>query len=229
MPTISCSANPPTGLPMQYPTTLIDARWLGGVQRMLLRPILPQDEGLLSAFLLAQSAHARRNRFHAAFSPSPLVCRQMSQVDYRRQLALVVCSLADGVEQVVAEARYCVADDGRSAEFALMVDERWQRQGVGGWALCALKEAATRAGVARLEGEVLPDNRPMLGLARRCGFLFGPDPQDEQLVRVQCRLAAMHASAAGAASVLRPPGFLRRIGRALAGQSRLPTRSPLAH
>jgi acetyltransferase len=228
MSTSTATPNQPTGLPIRYPTALIDARCLGGAQALLLRPVLPQDEGLLSAFLQAQSAAARRNRFHAALNPSPRLCRQMSQVDYRRQLALVVCSLANGAEQLVAEARYCVTDDGRSAEFALMVDERWQRQGVGGWALRALKQAAARAGVARLEGEVLHDNQPMLGLARRCGFACSPDPQDERLVRVRCRLAAVDASAAGASSVMRPPGLLRRMGRALSGQSRALTRSPLA-
>ena len=132
MSTSAAGPKLPTGLPIRYAATPIDARWLGGAQRLLLRPVLPQDEGLLSEFLMAQSADARRNRFHVALRPSPRLCWQMSQVEYRRQLALAVCSLAHGVEQLVADARYCVADDGRSAEFALMVDERWQRQGVGG-------------------------------------------------------------------------------------------------
>lgn len=219
----------PTGLPLRYPTTLIDACWLGDAQRLLLRPVLPQDEGLLSDFLMAQSASARRNRFHAAISPSPSLCAQMSQVDYRRQLALVVCSLANGVERLVAEARYGIADDGFSAEFALMVDERWQRKGLGRWALHALKQAAARAGVAWLEGEVLHDNQPMLGLVRRCGFACSPDPQDERLVRVQCRLAAVDAGAASASHLVRPPGLLQRIKWALAGQPGSPMRLPLAH
>lgn len=229
MSTSSARLGLPGSLPLRYPTTLIDARWLGGAKRLLLRPVLPQDEGLLANFLTAQSADARRNRFHAAVSPSPRLCRQMSQVDYRRQLALVVCSLTNGLEQLVAEARYCVADEGRSAEFALMVDERWRRQGVGGWALRALKQAAARAGVARLEGQVLHDNHPMLGLARRCGFDCSPDPHDERLVLVQRRLAALDASTAGAGHVLRPASLLLRIGRALTGRSRSLMRSPLAN
>ncbi len=229
MTTSASSDRQLTGLLTPYPTTLIDARWLGSAHRLLLRPVLPQDEGLLADFLLAQSADTRRNRFHAALRPSPRLCRQMSQVDYRRQLALVVCSVADGDEHIVAEARYCVADDGCTAELALMVDERWQRQGVGSWALRALKHAAAGAGVVWLQGEVLHDNLPVLSLARRCGFVCSPDPQDDRLVRVQCRLTGADASLAGAGHVLRPPGLWRRMRRALDGPSRLLTRPPPAH
>lgn len=222
MPPIDVRAN----LPTHYPTTLIDARWLGGAHRLLLRPVLPQDDRLLSDLMQAQSAGARRNRFHGAVKPSPRLCQQMSRLDYRRQLALVVCAVVDGVEQLVADARYGLVPDadgadgqgadGQGAEFALMVDERWQRLGVGGWALRALQQAAAAAGLVWLQGEVLHDNQAMLGLAQRCGFACSPDPQDERLVRVQQRLAAGDADPARAAPA-RPPGLLQRLGRALIG------------
>ena len=228
MSAFNAKANATTGLPIQYPTTLIDACRLGDSMRLLLRPVLPQDENLLSAFLLAQSAGARRNRFHAGVNPSPSLCRQMSHVDYRRQLALVVCTLANGVERLVAEARYSVADDGHSAEFALMVDERWQRRGVGAWALRALQLAATRAGLTWLEGEVLQGNQPMLRLAQRCGFACIPDPWDERLVRVQRRLVGMEAGADSPRNTPRPLGLWRWLGRTLTGRLRSITRSPLA-
>lgn len=229
MSTSAARATAPISLPIHYPITPIDACWLGGSQRLRLRPVLPQDESLLSAFLLAQSAGARYNRFHAAVKPSPILCRQMSQVDFRRQLALVVCTFADGVERLVAEARYSVADDGHSAEFALMVDERWQCRGVGGWVLRSLQQAAARAGVTWLEGEVLQGNQPMLSLAQRCGFACIPDPWDERLVRVLRRLGSMETGAAGPRNAPRPPALLRWLGQALTGQPGSMTRSLLAH
>lgn len=218
MPPIDVRAS---SLPTRYPTTLIDARWLGGAHRLLLRPVLPQDDHLLSDLMQAQSAGARRNRFHGAVKPSPRLCQQMSQLDYRRQLALVVCAVVDGVEQLVADARYGLVPDAHGsddqcAEFALMVDERWQRLGVGGWALRALQQAAAAAGLVWLQGDVLHDNQAMLGLAQRCGFACSPDPLDERLVRVQHHLAAGGANPARAAPE-RPPGLLQRLGRALIG------------
>jgi len=196
------------------PTALVDTRCAGTGQRLLLRPVLPQDAGLLAALLLAQSAVARRNRFHGAVRPSASLCRQMAQVDQQRHLALVVSTMEQGTERLLADARYCVAEDGRSAEFALLVDERWQRHGVGAWVLQALLQAAAAAGLAWLEGDVLQDNHAMLGLVRRFGFACTPDPQDERLVRVQRRLApaARHAVPSAA------PGLLGRLLRALEGR-----------
>ena len=206
MPPSTAQAAVPAGLPIRYPTTLIDARWLSGSQRLLLRPVLPQDDHLLAAMVLAQSAQARRNRFHSAVKPSPAFCQQMSQVDYRQHLALVVCSMAGGVEQLVADARYSVAANGLSAEFALMVDERWQRRGIGRWALLALQQAAENAGLTWLEGEVLQGNHAMLDLAQRCGFACTPGSQDEGVVRVR-----------------------RQLARALAPSPRVPYHAELAH
>lgn len=162
---------------------------------------------MLSDFLMAQSAGARRSRFHAAIKPSPRLCQQMSRVDTGRTLALVACTRAGGLERLVAEARYCVSADGRSAEFALMVDERWQRRGIGRWALDTLTQAARRAGLAWLEGEVSVDNAPMLALARCCGFGCAPGPQDAGVLRVRHRLRAADTCDAAAGRVA-PARFL---------------------
>lgn len=197
MPTSAAEGQTATRPTLQFPSSTIDMRWLGGDQRLLLRPVLPQDHHLLADLLQSQSAKARRNRFHAAINPSPRLCRQMSQVDYPQQLALVVCRLAPrSAERLVAEARYSVNDDGCSADFALMVDEAWQGLGVGRWALQALQQAAARAGLRWLEGEVLQDNHRMLDLARGCGFACRPDPHDGQLVRLHRRLAPWPAAGA---------------------------------
>lgn len=212
-------SEPWASLPTHYPSALIDLRWLGGAQRLLLRPVLPQDDRLLSALVLAQSASARRNRFHGAVRPSPRLCQQLSQVDYRRHMALVVSTVADGVEQLVADARYGVTDDGQSAEFALMVDERWQRLGVGAWALGALQQAAAGAGLTWLQGVVLEDNQAMLQLARRCGFASNPDPQDARLVQVQQRLGSDAADRARRRNA--PGGLLRRLARAIGARPTL--------
>lgn len=219
------SSTPWASPPNLCPSTLIGRRWLGGAQRLLLRPVQPQDDGLLAALVLAQSAAARRNRFHGAVKASARLGQQMSQVDPTRQLALVVCTQVGGAEQLVAEARYSMADDGQSAEFALLVDERWQRQGVGGWALRALQQAAAGAGITWLQGDVLQGNQAMLGLASRCGFACCPDPQDERLVRVQRRLAAADAGTTRTPA----PRLLQRLGRALTGRPPMLWRMPWPH
>lgn len=171
-----------------YPAALIETRVHRQSRRLTLRPILPQDAKLLEQLLNGLAAQTRRNRFHGALRLSPNQLLQMSDVDHRRHLAVVVSTEVDGTEQLIAEARYVVEPDGEGAEFALVVADSWQSQGVGAWAMQSLQRAATGAGLQRLHGEVLHDNLPMLGLMQRCGFALSLIAEDAHVVRVQRRL-----------------------------------------
>ena len=171
-----------------YPAALIETRALAVGRRLTLRPILPQDAELLAALVRELAPLARHNRFHGAVNLAAARLHQMSHVDYQRELAVVVTAQVNGAERLVADARYCVAPDGCSAEFALVVAEGWQRLGVGAWAMSALQQAATNAGLEWLEGAVLSGTLPMLGLMQRCGFALCPHPEEDGVVKVQRRL-----------------------------------------
>ena len=171
-----------------YPAMLIETRVQGRARPLTMRPILPQDASLLQRLLDGLSPETRRNRFHGAIRLSPNRLVQMSHVDYRNHLAMVVSTEFDGAEQLIADARYVVDPGGDGAEFALVVADGWQSQGVGAWAMQSLQRAATSAGLHWLHGDVLNGNLPMLSLMRRCGFALNPDVDDEQVVRAQRRL-----------------------------------------
>lgn len=57
-------------------------------------------------------------------------------------------------------------DDADAAEFAITVLDEYQRKGLGRLLLDRLTSAARERGYTRLRGEVLADNRAMLGLLR---------------------------------------------------------------
>lgn len=173
-----------------YPATLIETRARSRAWPLTLRPILPQDADLLARLVDELTPVTRRNRFHGAIGLSPDQLRQMSALDYRNHLALVVTTEVDGAEQLIADTRYVVDPSGRGAEFALVVADGWQRQGVGAWAMQSLQRAATNAGLQWLHGEVLHGNLPMLGLMQRCGFALSPHAEDDQLINAQQRLGA---------------------------------------
>lgn len=194
------------------PATLIDRRHGRDGVALTLRPVLPQDDLLLAEMVDGLSPAARRNRFHGAVRLSRAHLQAMSQIDYAQQLGLVVSTQAAGAERVIADARYCVDADQAGAEFALMVDERWQRHGVGRWALQALLGAAQQQGLQWLQGEVLMENTPMLALVRACGFALSPHPADDRLVLAQRRLGQT-----GRAVPARAPGLMRWWQRALGG------------
>ena len=139
----------------------------------------------------------RRELFGATTAVgSALRVRQMSCVDQQRHVAFVVTAAIDGQNRIVADVRYVIdrsgtAPDGTgSAEFAVVVDEGWQRRGVGEHAMQTLMNTAGTAGLGWLHGDVLANNGPMLALMRSCRFCCTPDRDDDHLMRVETSLAA---------------------------------------
>lgn len=166
-----------------------------------LRPVRPGDAPGLQALVARQSPAARRNRFHAALRALPeRHALQMCRIDPRSGAAFVIALAGPDGEQIVGDVRY-VAEAGaaRLAEFTIMVDERWQRQGLGTRGMRALVGAARCAGLGGLHGSVLAGNAPMLGLMQHCRFSCQPDPADEGLMRAETAWSADVPDAAGPA------------------------------
>ena len=79
-------------------------------------------------------------------------------------------------------AQYVLCD-ALNAEFAVVVDDAWQRQGLGTRLITMLADQAACAKLAALVGIVLADNWPMLTLLATLGFEF-TDDDDPHLIRV---------------------------------------------
>jgi acetyltransferase len=157
--------------------------------RFMVRPVLPRDARPLGEMFERLSASTSYNRFHGTMSVPPALLHALTHVDQQQHLALVVTTMQDGSEIVVAEARYVVDEDGPDAEFAIVVEDRWQRSGIATRVLQALVGAARSRQVPRLYGSVLSDNAAMLGLMKRCGFRCASDPADRRLAWAELRLS----------------------------------------
>ncbi|MBO0765572.1 MAG: GNAT family N-acetyltransferase [Hyphomicrobiaceae bacterium] len=175
----------------RYPTDLIDVVWLRDGRRLLIRPVLPQDEALTTAFFGSLPARARYERFLAPVRDlPPALVKRFTNIDYASHLALLAETFDGGRETVVAEARY--ARDGRDAsvaEFAVSVAEDWQRRGLASRLLAKLLARAAAAGIARVVGETLAGNEGMLHLARKAGFTARPSPHAPGVVLLERAIA----------------------------------------
>jgi acetyltransferase len=174
----------------RYPADLIDVVWLRDGRRVLIRPVLPQDEALTSAFFGSLPARARYERFLAPVRDlPPALVKRFTNIDYASHLALLAETFDGGRETVVAEARY--ARDGTDpsvAEFAVSVAEDWQGRGLASRLLSKLICRAAGAGIARVVGETLAGNERMLHLARRAGFTVKPSGETRGIVLLEKRL-----------------------------------------
>lgn len=171
---------PPAGalLPLVLPVELIDRLPLRDGREVVLRPVLPQDGNAEEVFFRGLSLLSRYRRFHAGLPALPLaLLERMIGVDQRTHVAVVAqpASPAQSVLKepgIVADARYVLDANGTVAEFALAVADEWQGLGLGRRLLQALARHAARRGVHELRGDVLMDNRPMIGLVEHLGGEF---------------------------------------------------------
>lgn len=155
----------------RYPADLIDVVRLVGGERVVIRPVLPQDAELTVAFFQSLSGPARYDRFMSPMRELPAeLLERFTNIDYADHLALVAEVFADGRETVIAEARYVRRPDPATAEFAVSVAEPWQGKGLASLLLRKLACRAAAAGVRRIVGETLASNTKMLSLARKAGF-----------------------------------------------------------
>jgi acetyltransferase len=160
-----------------------------------LRPVRPADAPQLQAFFAGLSAASRRWRFHGTVNGiSAASALRLCRVDAGREIAFVATA-ADN--QVIAEARLWIDDDGCGAEFAIAVSDAWAGQGLARRLMALLVASARRAGLPALRGDVLRDNERMLGLMQRCGFDIVPHPEDRALLRAEFDLSEAEESAAG--------------------------------
>lgn len=170
-----------------YPDELRRAWRLPDGRDVVIRPIRPEDAGLEQAFVDRLSPDSRYNRFMYRMGKlSPKMLARFTQIDYDREMALVVVLRETEREtRFLAVARYVTNPDGDSCEFALAVADDVQRQGVGRELMQSLFNAARDRGLAIMEGDVLASNAKMLRLCESLGFRLARRSEDPQVIAVQ--------------------------------------------
>jgi acetyltransferase len=142
------------------------------------------DGEAVQQFVRELSPLARRRRFFGALSElSPAQVDRLTGARNPRDLSLVALSAHAGEPRIVAMAQYATDDPG-AAEFAVVVADAWQRQGLGARLLELLLGRAAEAGVQVMNGYALAENGPMLALAARLGFAAA-EGRDPDLVRLE--------------------------------------------
>ena len=149
---------------------------LGYGIKLHLRPIVAEDEPLLHEAVASMSERTVYFRF---FSPikrmSDAMAHRLAVVDYRDRFALVATTSRphgpNQKERIVGVTRYDRARDTDMAEVAIAVIDEFQRRGLGSVLLSELARVARTQGIRTFQLIVLPENREMLGLLRKLGWI----------------------------------------------------------
>ncbi len=137
------------------------------------RAIRPDDQQRLAVHFARLSADSRYYRFFEfrnVFTPEEL--NRLAEPDFLGHVALVATVYEDdGRESIVGDCHYVALQDRQdTAEMAVSVIDDYQRRGIGTLLLEHMAEVARRAGIRRLEADVLASNRGALRFLTRLGF-----------------------------------------------------------
>lgn len=172
-----------------YPARYVAPFRLAAADLVVVRPIRPDDESLMARFHGLLSEQTVYQRYLQTLQLGQRVAHdrlsRLCFVDYDRELALVAEHPRDGI---VAVGRLIRRPGRPEAEFALVVADRFQRQGLGEELLRRLLGFARDEGVRRVVADILPGNLGMQRVCERAGFRVGPPAADRGLLRAEIDL-----------------------------------------
>ena len=165
-----------------YPVEYVSRGQLSDGTPVIIRPIRPEDEPMMVAFHATLSEQSVRQRYLRGVSLDERTAHErlvrVCFVDYDREMALVVerCP-PDGPRCIVALGRLSRerVKGASGAEFALVVGDPWQGQGVGHQLLSRLIDVASREHIGRIYAEVSGNNLRMQRLCAGLGFTIGDE------------------------------------------------------
>jgi acetyltransferase len=156
---------------------------------VIIRPIRPADEAAMV-------------RFHEELSERSVYLRYFHMMNLNSRIShqrlARICSIDDETEAVLvvehaheihAVGRLTRTQDGKQAEFALLITDPFQGHGVGKELLRRLIDLARAVKLDRITGEILPENDHMIHVCRDLGFKLQHSVEDHL---VKAELAIGH-------------------------------------
>jgi acetyltransferase len=147
-------------------------------ERVLIRPLTPDDAALYPDFLSEVTGEDLRLRVFAALAHvTPEMIERLTHLDYRKAMAFVAIDESNGKlhGKLLGVVRLHDEDDGTSAEFAILVRSRLKGHGLGWLLMQHIIAYAKKKGLRTVFGEVLGENTTMLRMCAELGFQAGEE------------------------------------------------------
>lgn len=140
--------------------------------RATIRAIRPGDAPHIQAFVRRLSPESSYYRFLTTITAlSDAEAARLANVDYENRMALVATLLSDEGEQIIAVARYArSATQPDRAEFAVVVADEYQKQGIARALIKHIGVYARQHGIHVFTGTILGANLRMRQFVRNCGL-----------------------------------------------------------
>ncbi len=174
-----------------YPEQYIREFTMRNGEKVLLRPIRPEDEPMEAEMFQNLSSQSIYFRF---FGYIPQVNHKFlirfTQIDYDREMAIIAELDKDGKKQMLGVVRLISDTWDESAEFAIVVADPWQRNGLGRELMDFMLSIAKTRNLKKITADVLITNRLMLQMFERRGFKIAHGNNGSYQVELNLELEA---------------------------------------
>jgi acetyltransferase len=167
-----------------YPTKYV-AKWtMKNGEEITIRPIRPEDEPEMVRFHETLSDRTVYLRYLQLLKLSQRVTHErltrICFIDYDREIALVAerNNPETGASEIMAVARIQKLQGTNEAEFAIVLSDAWQGQGLGAELLNRVIQIARDEKIKRLRADILADNITMQKVCEKYGFRLKRDLTD---------------------------------------------------
>lgn len=172
-----------------YPQQFVGTWTMRDGRSTVIRPIRPEDEPLMVEFHEALSEQSVYLRYASMMKLSQRVAHdrlaRICFIDYDREMAFVA-ELNEGREKrrIVAVGRLTRLSGTRDVEFAMVIRDSEQRQGLGTEMLSRLIDAAREEKIERIVADILVQNKAMQRVCEKMGFvLHRSSDADDPMIR----------------------------------------------
>ncbi len=156
-----------------YPEKIETYRTTRTGLRLFLRPVKISDEPLLKDFFYSLSDTSMSQRFISTRKDMHHDrLQQFVVIDYSREMLVLAVIEKDREEMIVGVGQYHIDEATHTGEAAFVVRDNYQKRGVGTELLAYLTYLAKKDGLYGFTAEVLMENKAMLMLFEKMGFVI---------------------------------------------------------
>jgi len=167
-----------------YPTQYVGPWTLKSGAKVTIRPIRPEDEPVMVTFHETLSEESVYYRYFTQLKLDQRIAHErlirMCFTDYDREIPLVAehKDPKTGKLEILGVGRLSKLRGLNEAEFALIISDHWQRQGLGTELLKRLVEIGRQEKLERIRATMLKENHAMQHVAKRVGFTLKRNAAD---------------------------------------------------
>jgi RimJ/RimL family protein N-acetyltransferase len=171
---------------LEHRVTLLDG------EKVLIRPLKPDDAALYPDYLAEVTADDLRMRF---FLPMREVRPELIDklIHYNPDNAMAFVAIAETSGRLLGVVRLHDDPDGQGGEFAILVRSHLKGHGLGWLMMKQMIAFAQEKGLETVHGQVLAENTTMLQMCSELGFHVTDDPNESGVKVVRLDLHELPA------------------------------------